>query len=119
MVGSTIASNRVVFAAAGCQTVAFISVELAITCLFLWLINSISFMCLVRYFMCVLLVWPVPRQTSGGLIKCPREAIRVQGMSMTECPLYTRWAEVAVCFNICARSVCPAVGTVVNAVNAA
>lgn len=39
-------------------------------------------------------------------------------MSLTESPLYTRWSEVPVCFNICVRLVCPGVGAVFNAVNA-
>lgn len=73
---------------------------------------------LIGYLMCVLLIWPDPGQASGGLIKCPREVIRVRGMSLTESPFYTRWSEVLVCFNICARSVYLAVGTVFNAVNA-
>lgn len=30
-------------------------------------------------------------------------------------PLYTGWSQVLVCFKICVRSVCPAVGTVCNA----
>ena len=73
---------------------------------------------LVEYFTYVLLVGPDAGRTSGGLFKCPREVIRVRGMSLTESPFYTRWSEVPVCFNIRVRLVCPAVGTVFDAVNA-
>jgi len=118
MVGSALAPGRVAFAAAGWQTVVFISVESAVMCLFLWLMNSISFMCLVGYLVSVLLVWLDPGGASGGLIKCPGEVIWVRGMSLTGSPLYTTRSEVPACFNVCVRSVCPAVGTVFNAVNA-
>lgn len=57
-----------------------------------------------------------PWTSEWWLDQISREVIRVRGMSLTESPLYTMWSPVG--FNTCMGSVCPAVGTAVNAVNA-